>query len=248
MPTSTRTTAAIRFRIAGPVRFLSHAQTLRVWQRVCVRAAFPVRYTQGYNPHPRLSLPLPRPVGVEADDELLVARLRESEVVEEQSEREIGIQRALAAELPEGMEVLAVALRESNASFHPRSAAYVLPVRGADDPERARELEDRIRSVMDSECCMVERVSPGRKAPRRIDVRPFLVAIHRENRDLIVQHLTGAAGSVRVEEILQLLGRSPQDLAGPVRRTNVTWEITPSKETNQQNCFDTRAEDIQDGT
>jgi hypothetical protein len=187
-------------------------------------------------------------VGVEADDELLVARLRESQVVEGQSEREIGIQRALAEELPEGIEVLAVTLKESNASFHPRSAAYVLPVRGAEDPERASELEDRIRSVMNSECCMVERVSPGRKVPRRIDVRPFLVAIHRENRNLIVQYLTGAAGSVRVEELLQLFGRSVQDLAGPVRRTNVAWETTQPRKTTQRNGWDTRAEDIEDGT
>lgn len=248
MPISTHATAAIRFRIVGPFRFLSHAQTLRVWQRAWVRAALPVRYTEGYNPHPRLSLPLPRPVGVEADDELLVARLRESRAVGGQSEREATIQQALAEKLPEGMEVLAVALRASDASFHPRSAAYVLPVRGADDPERATELEDRIRSVMNSECCMVERASPARKAPRRIDVRPFLVAIHRENQDLIVQHLTGAAGSVRVEELLQLFGRSVQDLAGPVRRTNVTWEITQSRKTTQRNCWDTRAEDIEDGT
>ncbi|MBW7991664.1 MAG: DUF2344 domain-containing protein, partial [Planctomycetes bacterium] len=54
----------IKFRIGGPLRFISHAQTLSVFQRACVRAGIEIRYSQGFNPRPRLSLPLPRPVGV----------------------------------------------------------------------------------------------------------------------------------------------------------------------------------------
>lgn len=248
MSISTHATAAIRFRIAGPVRFLSHAETLRVLQRACARAALPVRYTEGFNPHSRLSLPLPRPVGVEADEELLVARVREVEPIEDRPGREAAIGQALAEELPDGMEVLAVALTASNASFHPRCAEYVLPVRGADDPERKAALEDAIKTVMNSQSCTVERASPGRKTPRRIDVRGFLCSIRLENANLIVQHLTGASGSIRVEEILRLFGLQRQDLAGPVRRTKVTWETTQFDNTTQWNCLKTRAEDIQDDT
>jgi hypothetical protein len=41
--------------------------------------------------------------------------------------------------------------------------------------------------------------------------------------NLIVRHRISPAGSIRVEEIMQLFGLRTQDLAGPVRRTNVTW-------------------------
>ena len=208
---------------------LSHAETFRVFQRACARADIPVRYSEGFNPHPRLSLPLPRPVGVESEDELLVARLSEDPAARPAGDRadsEASMMRALAEQLPEGIDVLAVTLAASNASFQPRSAEYVLPLRIDSDPGLADRLGEEIKKVMASEHCMVERTSGEEKPSRRIDVRPFLRSIRRENGNLIVQHLTGDAGSIRVEEILQLLGLRTEDLAGPVRRVNVVWETT----------------------
>ncbi|MBN2271219.1 MAG: DUF2344 domain-containing protein, partial [Sedimentisphaerales bacterium] len=61
----------LKFRIWGNLRFLSHAETMKVFQRACARAGLDVAHTEGFNPRPRLSLPLPRSVGVESDEELL---------------------------------------------------------------------------------------------------------------------------------------------------------------------------------
>lgn len=242
---------AIRFRIAGAMRFLSHAETFRVFHRACARAAIPVRYSEGFNPHPRLSLPLPRPVGVEADDELLVARLcddRESTLAAGRTEREEAMKEALGRQLPEGMEVLAVDLVAAGASFQPQSAEYLLPVRVEQDADLAKRLREEITRVMQSEHCIVERTAAEGRATRSIDVRPFLQAIRLEDGTLIVQHRTGGAGSIRVDEILRLFGLQTRDLAGPVRRTNVVWETTKQKNTSDEPCMETRAEDIEDGT
>ena len=242
-------TAAIRFRIAGTMRFLSHAETARVLQRAFARAALPVRYSEGFNPHPRMSLPLPRPVGVEAQEELLVARLCEGGgAVGSRAEREAAVKRALAEQLPEGMEVLAVDLVGAGASFHPRSAEYVLPLRVGERADLAERWRDEIAKVMASERCMVERASGEGTAARPVDVRPFLLSVRLEGALLIVQHRTGEGGSIRVEEILQLFGLRPQDLAGPVRRTNVIWETTERKDTSKEPCMETRAEDMEDAT
>lgn len=238
-------TAAIRFRIAGPLRFLSHAETARLWQRVCARAGLPVRYSQGFNPHPRLSLPLPRPVGVEAREELLVVKLEGEDLSEEhRAEREAALRQALALQVPEGMEVLAVELVPGNASFPPQSAEYVLPLQ-ATVVERVR---GESAKVMASDRCIVERASGEGRAPRPIDVRPFLESIRVEGGDLIVQHRTDGAGSIRVDEILQLFGLQTSDLAGPVRRINVVWETGKPQNSSEAPCMETRAEDIEDGT
>jgi radical SAM-linked protein len=242
-------TAAIRFRIGGVLRFLSHAETARLWQRACARAGLPVRYSQGFNPHPRLSLPLPRPVGVSADEELLVVKLcdeRQGTPDEDRAEREAALKQALVAQVPEGIEVLAVDL-EARASFQPQSAEYVLPLRVEEESNLVERLENAIARVMASERCLVERAAEGR-VTRSIDVRPFLQALRVEDGNLIVQHRTGGAGSIRVEEILPLLGLHPRDLAGPVRRTNVVWETTESESVAKEPCMETRAEDIEDGT
>lgn len=244
-------TAAIRFRIAGAMRFLSHAETSRVLQRACARAAIGVRYSQGFNPHPRLSLPLPRPVGVESEDELLVVKLcddRDAAPFENRAEREAAMKQALAGQLPEGMDVLAVDLVGSSVPFQPQSAQYVLPVRVEEKAGLAERLSREIARVMASDCCRVERTSAEGKAARSVDVRPFLQSIRLEGGNLIVQHRTGGAGSIRVDEIQQLFGLQTQDLAGPVRRTSVVWETTKLQNTAKGPCMETRAEDIEDGT
>ncbi len=244
------TWAALRFRIGGSMRFLSHAETARVFQRACARAAIPVRYSEGFNPHPRLSLPLPRPVGVEADDELLVIRLcedRESTPRESRAQREATLKRALAEQLPDGIEVLAVDLTPAHASWQPRSAEYVLPVR-AEEAGWEERLRGRMAEVMESDRCIVERVSGEGRPTKSVDVRPFLDALRWEEGSLIVQHRTGPAGSIRVDEIQQLFGLRTQDLAGPIRRTNVTWETTELQNSAKEPRRETGAEDLEDGT
>jgi radical SAM-linked protein len=217
-----RATAAIRFRVAGLPRFLSHAETQRVLERACVRAAVPLRYSEGFNPHPRLSLPLPRPVGVQSDDELLVARLTRDVPFADRPAWEAATREALGCQLPEGITVHVVTLAASNAAFHPQSAEYILPLR-ATEAGRREQLREQIAAVMAAKVCRVDRSVPESPRTRPVDVRPFLVEIRLEGMNLVVRHRITTAGSIRVEEILQLFGLQTPDLAGPVRRANVTW-------------------------
>jgi radical SAM family uncharacterized protein len=54
------------FRKLGDARFLSHRNTMDVLERALRAAAVPVRYTEGYNPHVRLSMGPALPLGAEA--------------------------------------------------------------------------------------------------------------------------------------------------------------------------------------
>jgi hypothetical protein len=188
---------------------------------------------------------------VEAEDELLVARLYEDPTVRvggDRTECETAMMRALAEQLPEGMDVLSVALAASNASFGPRSAEYVLPLRIEEDPGLAGRLQSEIDRVMANERCVVERTASEAKPARKVDVRPFLLSIRLQEGRLIVQHLTGEAGSIRVDEILRLFGLRTEDLAGPVRRINVVWETTKLHKTTQTPRMESGAEEIEDGS
>jgi len=214
----------VRFRIAGDLRFLSHAETLRVFQRACARAEVPVKYSEGFNPHPRLSLPLPRSVGVESDDEVLAVRLSE-EPQDAGGMYEARVRQALQAVLPAGIEVTGVELAGSG-SFHPRSVDYLFCLRA----DRAADLADRLRQraqvVLAGESRIVERKLPGESKVRRIDVRPFLQSVEAVERGVVVRCNVTAAGSIRIEEILQLLELEREDLAAPIRRTAVEWVST----------------------
>ena len=204
----------VRFRIGGSPRFLSHAETLRVFQRACVRAGLPIRHTEGFNPHPKLSLPLPRPVGVESEDELLSVR-----VVGEPDTSPI--ERELASQLPEGCELLSVSIARPGDSFQPRAAAYVLPV----CPERLDEtLRATVAQVMARESIELQRsMDDSGLRVKTVEVRDFLKSIELDDRGIIVECRISPVGSIRVDEILELLGVSETELSGPIRRTCVQW-------------------------
>jgi radical SAM-linked protein len=216
---------AVRFRIGGWLRFLSHAETMRVFQRACARAGIPVQYTAGFNPHPRLSLPLPRTVGMASDDEVLLLRLS----VEPAGpggfpgrSYEAQTQRALQGTLPAGIEVVGVETIEAGASPRPHLVDTVFVLRLDRAADFADRLDRKIQAILVSEQLVVERRLPDRKA-RRIDVRPFLESIQRTGGRVTVRCRVTAAGAVRLEEIMQLLELDKEDLAAPARRTAVEW-------------------------
>ena len=53
----------IRFRRGLAVKFVSHLDIMRLWQRALIRAGMPLAYSEGFNPRPRLSLAAPLAVG-----------------------------------------------------------------------------------------------------------------------------------------------------------------------------------------
>lgn len=219
----------IKFRIGGSLRFLSHAETVRLFQRACVRAGISVQYSQGFNPRPKLSLSLPRPVGVESDDELLSLRLARVPGEPRAMDYESRIMSELSAQLPQGCELLSASAAEANTSFQPCSVTYVLAVRKEylDD-----KLKATIKRLLASESISIQRQIDKKKSRiehrasriKNLDVRDFLKSIKLDDQGIIVECKISSAGSIRVEEILTLLGLDEGKLAAPIRRTGVQWQ------------------------
>ena len=211
----------IKFKIRGNLRFLSHAETIKVFQRACVRAGITAAYSQGFNPRPRLSLPLPRSVGVETEDDLLCLRIK-------RAPNESRIRAELSAQLPEGFELLSVSVAKAKTSFQPSAATYVFAVRREYLNEK---LKAAIERLLASESLLVNReLYLGRDTRYEIrdtkikDVRPFLKTIELRGRNIAVECKISSAGSVRVDEILRLLELDVEKLAAPIRRTSVKWQ------------------------
>jgi radical SAM-linked protein len=61
----------IRFSRGENIKFISHLDIMRLWQRALQRADIPLAYTEGFSPHPRLSLAAPLAVGVTSQAELM---------------------------------------------------------------------------------------------------------------------------------------------------------------------------------
>ncbi len=61
----------IRFSRGQEVKFISHLDIMRLWQRALHRAQIPLAYSEGFSPHPRISLAAPLPIGVTSEAELM---------------------------------------------------------------------------------------------------------------------------------------------------------------------------------
>ena len=79
--------------------YISHLDLMRTFQRVFPRAGLSLRHSNGFHPHPIISIVLPLPVGQESDCELL-----DFETVEESDG--VGVAAALNTGMPAGIRVL----------------------------------------------------------------------------------------------------------------------------------------------
>lgn len=61
----------VRFCRGQEVKFISHLDIMRLWQRALHRAGIALAYSEGFSPHPRISLAAPLPIGVTSEAELM---------------------------------------------------------------------------------------------------------------------------------------------------------------------------------
>jgi radical SAM-linked protein len=228
--------AVVKFKVGGPLRFLSHTQMLMVFQRACVRADLNLKYSEGFNPHPRLSLPLPRTVGVESDDESAIFSIVAycSDQQAPNAAEKTRIEAELSAQLPAGCELISVYIDREKVSFQPGSAVYVLILKEQEE-YLLKKLKNTAKELLDSESLVVSRpinikssnrghTGRGGAKSREINVRDYLESIDFDDRKIMIKFRITSTGSIRIQEILDLLNLDIDKLAVPIRRTNVQWQ------------------------
>ena len=88
----------LRFEKTGRAVYISHLDLMQTMQRAFSRAGYELKYSEGFNPHPQISIALPLSVGTASLCELMDFKLRD--------EAELSLLPArLSAALPEGLEV-----------------------------------------------------------------------------------------------------------------------------------------------
>jgi radical SAM-linked protein len=90
----------VTFQKTGDARFLSHRNTMDAFERAIRAAGLPARYTEGFNPHMRLSMGPALPLGLES--------LHEVFDVDGNTPFETVAAERINAKLPEGLRVLEV--------------------------------------------------------------------------------------------------------------------------------------------
>lgn len=89
----------IKYRKGEAVKFISHRDLMRAFHRALRRTGLPISYSQGFNPHVKISWGNALKVGVSSDAEF--AELNFEGWVKPREAQE-----KLNQELPEGLEIL----------------------------------------------------------------------------------------------------------------------------------------------
>ncbi len=91
----------IRFCRGQEIKFISHLDIMRLWQRALNRADISLAYSEGFSPHPRISLAAPLAVGVTSEAELM-------DIVMVKWVTPHSFTAAVSPQLPTGIEMLQV--------------------------------------------------------------------------------------------------------------------------------------------
>ncbi|MCE5236709.1 MAG: TIGR03936 family radical SAM-associated protein [Clostridiaceae bacterium] len=184
-----------RFEKTAPVRFVSHLDVQRLFQRAFRRALIPAAYSQGFNPHPVLAFATALSTGFTSSAEWLDLKL------EREIEPDDFIKRVNTA-LPAGFRVIKAALAEDALpALSALMCATGYTVRFLCEPD-ADALTTAIRSLLGGEIVVNKKTKAGRKD---VDLRPQLYEMVFFADRLAVTGEASAQGSLSVDLLMEAL-------------------------------------------
>lgn len=149
----------LRYSKLGKVRFVSHRDSARLWERAMRKVALPVAYTHGFTPRPKLAFGLALPTGAESVAEYIDVDLADAVELDPNDPQHAV---SLSCALPEGMDVQVVAERPSGSgSLQETVAATTWELSGPGIDHAT--IGDAVDRLLAADEVIVERERKGRR-------------------------------------------------------------------------------------
>lgn len=197
----------LRYAKRGRLRFTSHRDIARVFERALRRAEIPMAFSAGFSPHPKISWVGAAATGVASEAEYVEISLATWTDPEQ-------VRRELDASLPAGIDLVDAVEAIVGSSLPDLITASRWSV---ELPQVSRaDLDKAVISFLARDSVEVERMTKGGR--RVFDTRAAVISMSTAEGDgcailqVVVQHVTPA---VRPDDVLSGL-RSVSDLATPV--------------------------------
>ena len=171
------------FRKGEPLKYISHLDLLRAWERMLRRAGLPVAYSQGFNPHMKVTIAMPLPVGCTGEREAVDVVMEKHIAPEE-------ILAALVPACPEGMAIIdarEVPLQGPAMPSLIRQATYRLTLSGISE----QEARQRVAALLEQKEVRVE------FRDQTFDLRPLIQSI---SVGAMLADDAGAAGTAQKDD------------------------------------------------
>lgn len=191
----------LKFTKTKTSKFISNLDTMRVLQRAFRRVRLPLSYSNGFNPHPTISIASPLSLGISSLAEYVDVDMDEEFDIEDAIQR-------LNDTLPDGMQVVSIInikakLKASMSAVE--AAKYKVVLDSSGDEE---EIKSVIEEIMNSkELIVLKKTKSGEKPS---DIRPLIRDISlAKNEDgravLSCMLLSGSRGNLNPDLCANLI-------------------------------------------
>jgi radical SAM-linked protein len=200
----------IQYSKEEEARFLSHLDLMTAMERAFRRAGLPLAFSEGFNPHPRVSFASALAVGVTSEAEYLDVQLLEEIPAEE-------VLRRLNNVLPRGLcvrEAVPVTKRTESLMALINLARYrvEVPFHSGDGVSSQERINKVIGDVLATTTYPVQRKS--KKGLREVDIRPGIRELTGRLKEggaesiLLLEMAVqiGSDGNVKPEEVVEMFG------------------------------------------
>ena len=196
----------VRYAKRGRLRFTSHRDFARAFERAVRRAGVPIGFSSGFSPHPKISYANAAPTGSASEAEFLEIGLTELRLPDD-------VRKALDEALPPGLDVLDVVVAgPGSLADRLEASEWLIEVPGAD----SERLSTAVSSFLAADAITVDRMT--KRGLRAIDIRGPVVALTAEGAALRAVVRT-AVPTVRPDDIVAGLREHGLGQAGmPVAR------------------------------
>jgi radical SAM-linked protein len=213
MPLKTRQRLRITFAKDEPIKYISHLDLMRAWERALRRAQVPLAYSEGFNPRPKISIAAPLPVGFTGRGEVM-------DIVLSSRISPYNFAKRIKPHLPPGLEILSVEevyLSLPSLQSQMRYAEYRVVV---ESEEALAEMEKRVEEVLSAQSLPRQRERKGKVT--EYDLRPLIDDLWIEGREggayiLGMRLQSDSQATGRPDEALEAMGLG--DVPRSIERT-----------------------------
>ncbi|SHJ82309.1 TIGR03936 family radical SAM-associated protein [Paramaledivibacter caminithermalis] len=186
------------------MKFISHLELINIIERALRRANIPLKFSQGFNPHPKISFAAPLAVGVSSEGEYLTVEVIEKIEIDNFKER-------LNKELPKGIKFIKCKYIDSKSKSLMslvEDATYIIKCI-TQDSYNINEVDEILKKFLNNEEILYKKV--GKRKGEKIinirnNIRNMMVLSVIENEVIFkVTVATGSKGNLKPEIIIEKL-------------------------------------------
>lgn len=178
----------IKFSKQGNQKYISHRDMHKAVGRILNRAALPVAYSEGFNPHHKISFSNPLELGIESVAEYLDLELTEPIDTEEIIEK-------MNASSVEGFEFYQA---KEYIKWAPKLMAWIELAKYTIDYDEDDKIKEAMSNILEREELFIERRI--RKHIVKVNIRSYIHDVSFNHNKLTIALLTGQRGSLKMSQ------------------------------------------------